>query len=181
MALIIFILYCKSVLEEIDWPTSVNWRSSWFHFLPVVLRSLWRRPISEGGGGCTEAPEGASHPPYLSTRIPRAAMAPRKRGGGGRGGLSFIFCCFNSSDHPEITYRLREDFALQVMEPALPMPGYDELDGMFSELVVRTQTSHAQPLFWENQMHTLKICFSLLLIWLKPWCRKVWGTVAPCS
>uniref|UniRef100_A0A4W6D0V4 Dishevelled associated activator of morphogenesis 1b n=1 Tax=Lates calcarifer TaxID=8187 RepID=A0A4W6D0V4_LATCA len=62
-------------------------------------------------------------------------MAPRKRGGGGRGGLSFIFCCFNSSDHPEITYRLREDFALQAMEPALPMPGYDELDGMFSELV----------------------------------------------
>ncbi|XP_054617510.1 disheveled-associated activator of morphogenesis 1-like isoform X5 [Dunckerocampus dactyliophorus] len=63
-------------------------------------------------------------------------MAPRKRGGGGgRGGLSFIFCCFNNSDHPEITYRLREDFALQTMEPALPMPGYDELDGMFSELV----------------------------------------------
>uniref|UniRef100_A0A673C1R2 Dishevelled associated activator of morphogenesis 1b n=1 Tax=Sphaeramia orbicularis TaxID=375764 RepID=A0A673C1R2_9TELE len=63
-------------------------------------------------------------------------MAPRKRGGGGgRGGLSFFFCCFNSSDHPEITYRLREDFALQVMEPSLPMPGYDELDGMFSELV----------------------------------------------
>ncbi|TKS76394.1 Disheveled-associated activator of morphogenesis 1 [Collichthys lucidus] len=62
-------------------------------------------------------------------------MAPRKRGGGGRSGLSFIFCCFNSSDHPEITYRLREDFALQAMEPSLPMPGYDELDGMFSELV----------------------------------------------
>uniref|UniRef100_A0A8C6SLM3 Dishevelled associated activator of morphogenesis 1b n=1 Tax=Neogobius melanostomus TaxID=47308 RepID=A0A8C6SLM3_9GOBI len=64
-------------------------------------------------------------------------MAPRKRGGGGsRGGLSFIFCCFNSSsDHPEITYRLRDDFALQAMEPALPMPGYDELDSMFSELV----------------------------------------------
>uniref|UniRef100_A0A3P9JWG7 Dishevelled associated activator of morphogenesis 1b n=1 Tax=Oryzias latipes TaxID=8090 RepID=A0A3P9JWG7_ORYLA len=66
-------------------------------------------------------------------------MAPRKRGSGGggsgRGGLSFMFCCFNSSDHPEITYKLREDFALQSMEPALPMPGYDELDGMFSELV----------------------------------------------
>uniref|UniRef100_A0A672GG57 Dishevelled associated activator of morphogenesis 1b n=1 Tax=Salarias fasciatus TaxID=181472 RepID=A0A672GG57_SALFA len=63
-------------------------------------------------------------------------MAPRKRGGGGRGGgMSFFFCCFNSNDHPEITYRLREDFALQPMEPALPMPGYDELDGMFSELV----------------------------------------------
>lgn len=74
-------------------------------------------------------------------------MAPRKRGGGGggRGGLSFIFCCFNGSDHPEITYRLREDFALQAMEPVLPMPGYDELDGMFSELVVSRS--------WRNTGH----------------------------
>ncbi|KAL2082298.1 hypothetical protein ACEWY4_022116 [Coilia grayii] len=62
-------------------------------------------------------------------------MAPRKRGGGGGRGVSFFFCCFQSSDHPEITYRLREDFALQTMEPALPMPTYDELDAMFSELV----------------------------------------------
>uniref|UniRef100_A0A8D0ASJ4 Dishevelled associated activator of morphogenesis 1b n=1 Tax=Sander lucioperca TaxID=283035 RepID=A0A8D0ASJ4_SANLU len=76
-------------------------------------------------------------------------MAPRKRGGGGRGGLSFIFCCFNSSDHPEITYRLREDFALQAMEPALPMPGYDELDGMFSELVDELDLSekHREAMF----------------------------------
>ncbi|XP_077443156.1 disheveled-associated activator of morphogenesis 1b isoform X1 [Stigmatopora argus] len=66
-------------------------------------------------------------------------MAPRKRagrGGGSGAGLSFIFCCFNNNnEHPEITYRLREDFAPQAMEPALPMPGYDELDGIFSELV----------------------------------------------
>ncbi|XP_051500629.1 disheveled-associated activator of morphogenesis 1-like isoform X2 [Myxocyprinus asiaticus] len=61
-------------------------------------------------------------------------MAPRKRGGGGSG-TSFFFCCFQSSDHPEITYRLREDFALQTMEPTLPIPSYDELDAMFSELV----------------------------------------------
>ncbi|XP_056619921.1 disheveled-associated activator of morphogenesis 1b isoform X1 [Triplophysa dalaica] len=61
-------------------------------------------------------------------------MAPRKRGGGGHG-TSFLFCCFQSNDHPEITYRLREDFALQALEPALPIPSYDELDAMFSELV----------------------------------------------
>ncbi|XP_066532127.1 disheveled-associated activator of morphogenesis 1b isoform X2 [Hoplias malabaricus] len=61
-------------------------------------------------------------------------MAPRKRGGGGRS-VSFIFCCFQSNDHPEITYRLREDFVLQTMEPTLPIPSYDELDAMFSELV----------------------------------------------
>ncbi|XP_036398074.1 disheveled-associated activator of morphogenesis 1 isoform X2 [Megalops cyprinoides] len=61
-------------------------------------------------------------------------MAPRKRSGRG---ISFIFCCFKGSDHPEITYRLRHDsnFALQVMEPALPMPPAEELDAMFSELV----------------------------------------------
>ncbi|XP_038636205.1 disheveled-associated activator of morphogenesis 1-like isoform X2 [Scyliorhinus canicula] len=61
-------------------------------------------------------------------------MAPRKRSSRG---LSFIFCCFRGSDHPEITYRLRNDsnFALQTMEPALPMPPTEELDIMFTELV----------------------------------------------
>ncbi|KFV07457.1 Disheveled-associated activator of morphogenesis 1, partial [Tauraco erythrolophus] len=61
-------------------------------------------------------------------------MAPRKRSSRG---ISFIFCCFRSSDHPEITYRLRNDssFALQTMEPALPMPPVEELDVMFTELV----------------------------------------------
>ncbi|XP_051878521.1 disheveled-associated activator of morphogenesis 1 isoform X1 [Pristis pectinata] len=61
-------------------------------------------------------------------------MAPRKRSSRG---LSFIFCCFRGSDHPEITYRLRNDsnFALQTMEPALPMPPPEELDIMFTELV----------------------------------------------
>ncbi|XP_028934783.1 disheveled-associated activator of morphogenesis 1 isoform X1 [Ornithorhynchus anatinus] len=61
-------------------------------------------------------------------------MAPRKRGGRG---ISFIFCCFRNNDHPEITYRLRNDsnLALQPMEPSLPMPAVEELDGMFGELV----------------------------------------------
>ncbi|NWY27402.1 DAAM2 protein, partial [Pheucticus melanocephalus] len=61
-------------------------------------------------------------------------MAPRKRSGRG---ISFIFCCFRSSEHPEITYRLRNDssFALQTMEPSLPMPPVEELDAMFTELV----------------------------------------------
>lgn len=87
-------------------------------------------------------------------------MAPRKRGGGGRTGLSFIFCCFNSSDHPEITYRLREDFALQAMEPALPMPGYDELDSMFSELVVRNYIKYIFHLSINVLLYKLKACIS---------------------
>ncbi|XP_035380121.1 LOW QUALITY PROTEIN: disheveled-associated activator of morphogenesis 1b [Electrophorus electricus] len=61
-------------------------------------------------------------------------MATRKRAAEGRG-MSFVFCCFRAGDHPEITYRLREDFVLQTMEPTLPIPSYDELDAMFSELV----------------------------------------------
>ncbi|XP_071971885.1 disheveled-associated activator of morphogenesis 1 isoform X2 [Engystomops pustulosus] len=61
-------------------------------------------------------------------------MAPRKRS---NRGISFIFCCFRSNEHPEITYRLRNDsnFALQSMEPALPIPPVEELDTMFAELV----------------------------------------------
>uniref|UniRef100_A0AAR2LAZ9 Dishevelled associated activator of morphogenesis 1b n=1 Tax=Pygocentrus nattereri TaxID=42514 RepID=A0AAR2LAZ9_PYGNA len=61
-------------------------------------------------------------------------MAPPKRGGQG---LSFLFCCMKGSDHPEITYRMREgsSFTLQTMEPTLPMPPTEELDVMFSELV----------------------------------------------
>ncbi|XP_072284679.1 disheveled-associated activator of morphogenesis 1 isoform X1 [Pyxicephalus adspersus] len=61
-------------------------------------------------------------------------MAPRKRS---NRGISFIFCCFRSNEHPEITYRLRNDsnFALQSMEPALPVPPIEELDAMFAELV----------------------------------------------
>ncbi|KAM9294637.1 disheveled-associated activator of morphogenesis 1 [Gastrophryne carolinensis] len=61
-------------------------------------------------------------------------MAPRKRS---NRGVSFIFCCFRSNEHPEITYRLRNDsnFALQSMEPALPVPPIEELDPMFAELV----------------------------------------------
>ncbi|XP_007473025.1 disheveled-associated activator of morphogenesis 1 isoform X1 [Monodelphis domestica] len=60
-------------------------------------------------------------------------MTPRKRSGR----FSFVFCCFQSNDPPEITYRLRNDsnFALQMMEPAFPMPPVEELDVMFSELV----------------------------------------------
>ncbi|KAM4013891.1 disheveled-associated activator of morphogenesis 1 isoform 2-T4 [Anomaloglossus baeobatrachus] len=61
-------------------------------------------------------------------------MAPRKRS---NRGISFIFCCFRSNEHPEITYRLRNDsnFALHSMEPALPIPPAEELDAMFAELV----------------------------------------------
>uniref|UniRef100_A0A6I8QL45 Dishevelled-associated activator of morphogenesis 1 n=1 Tax=Xenopus tropicalis TaxID=8364 RepID=A0A6I8QL45_XENTR len=75
-------------------------------------------------------------------------MAPRKRNSRG---VSFIFCCFRSSEHPEITYRLRNDsnFALQSMEPALPVPPVEELDAMFVELVDELDLSekHREAMF----------------------------------
>ncbi|XP_063803453.1 disheveled-associated activator of morphogenesis 1 isoform X2 [Pseudophryne corroboree] len=75
-------------------------------------------------------------------------MAPRKRS---NRGISFIFCCFRSNDHPEITYRLRDDsnFALQPMELALPVPPLDELDAMFAELVDELDLSdkHREAMF----------------------------------
>ncbi|OCT68513.1 disheveled-associated activator of morphogenesis 1-A isoform X1 [Xenopus laevis] len=75
-------------------------------------------------------------------------MAPRKRNSRG---VSFIFCCFRSSEHPEITYRLRNDsnFALQSMEPALPVPPVEELDAMFAELVDELDLSekHREAMF----------------------------------
>ncbi|KAG8449392.1 hypothetical protein GDO86_016153 [Hymenochirus boettgeri] len=75
-------------------------------------------------------------------------MAPRKRSSRG---ISFIFCCFRGSEHPEITYRLRHDsnFALQPMEPALPVPPVEELDAMFTELVDELDLSekHREAMF----------------------------------
>ncbi|XP_063296134.1 disheveled-associated activator of morphogenesis 1 isoform X2 [Pelobates fuscus] len=75
-------------------------------------------------------------------------MAPRKRNSRG---ISFIFCCFRTNDHPEITYRLRNDsnFALQTMEPSLPIPPLDELDTMFAELVDELDLSdkHREAMF----------------------------------
>ncbi|KAM8921692.1 disheveled-associated activator of morphogenesis 1 isoform 1-T1 [Pelodytes ibericus] len=75
-------------------------------------------------------------------------MAPRKRNSRG---ISFIFCCFRTNDHPEITYRLRNDsnFALQSMEPALPLPPLEELDTMFAELVDELDLSdkHREAMF----------------------------------
>lgn len=88
-------------------------------------------------------------------------MAPRKRPGRG---FSDIFCCFKGSDHPEITYRLRHDsnFTLQTMAPSLPMPPEEELDAMFSELVVRTVPGLGLA-HCHADMLTLALCLSLCL------------------
>lgn len=104
-------------------------------------------------------------------------MAPRKRSSRG---ISFIFCCFRSSDHPEITYRLRNDssFALQTMEPALPMPPVEELDVMFTELVVSRIVFYVYlfflPFFFSHIYNLPRLSFEFLG---KPWCE---GSIRGC-
>lgn len=90
-------------------------------------------------------------------------MAPRKRSSRG---ISFIFCCFRSSDHPEITYRLRNDssFALQTMEPSLPMPPVEELDAMFTELVVSRRLLHFSSSLGVSPSFPLNPLFAALVL-----------------
>ncbi|XP_072356276.1 disheveled-associated activator of morphogenesis 2 isoform X2 [Scyliorhinus torazame] len=57
-------------------------------------------------------------------------MAPRKRN---RHVLGFL-CCFQSSDHPEITFK-DSSVPLQLLEFSLPIPPADELNARFAELV----------------------------------------------
>lgn len=53
-------------------------------------------------------------------------------------GWTSILCCFKRSEQPEITYRISHDtnHTVHAMEPRLPLPPAEELDAMFSELVV---------------------------------------------
>ncbi|XP_054862169.1 disheveled-associated activator of morphogenesis 2-like isoform X5 [Amphiprion ocellaris] len=54
--------------------------------------------------------------------------------------LSSLFsCCFRGSDQPEITYCHENVSVVTVLEPTLPMPPAQELNSMFTELVVRTR------------------------------------------
>ncbi|XP_078068359.1 disheveled-associated activator of morphogenesis 2 [Mustelus asterias] len=57
-------------------------------------------------------------------------MAPRKRN---RHVFGFL-CCFQSSDHPEITFK-DSSVPLQLLEFSLPIPPADELNARFAELV----------------------------------------------
>ncbi|XP_048452619.1 disheveled-associated activator of morphogenesis 2-like [Rhincodon typus] len=57
-------------------------------------------------------------------------MAPRKRN---RHVLGFL-CCFQSTDHPEITFK-DSSVPLQLLEFSVPIPPADELNARFAELV----------------------------------------------
>ncbi|GAA6069392.1 disheveled-associated activator of morphogenesis 1 [Tachysurus ichikawai] len=79
-------------------------------------------------------------------------MAPNKQSS--RGWAS-ILCCFQRSEQPEITYRVGHDtnLTLHTLEPRLPIPPAEELDAMFSELVVCVHLLSCQ---------NLKVCSFLL-------------------
>lgn len=53
------------------------------------------------------------------------------------GRLSSLFsCCFKGSDQPEITHCHDNVTSVAALDPTLPMPPIQELDSMFTELVV---------------------------------------------
>lgn len=54
----------------------------------------------------------------------------------GRSLSSLFSCCFRGSQQPEITYCHDNGSHVVALEPHLPMPPQQELDSMFTELVV---------------------------------------------
>lgn len=66
-------------------------------------------------------------------------MATRGKQQQSRGLASFFSCCYKENDQPEITYCHDNITTMTALEPTLPMPPLQELDSMFTELVVRTQ------------------------------------------
>lgn len=69
-------------------------------------------------------------------------MASRVKPHQGRSLLSLFPCCFKGSDQPEITRCHDNTTNVMSLEPTLPMPPPQELDIIFTELVVRTAFRH---------------------------------------
>lgn len=87
-----------------------------------------------------------------SAEVPVVTMASRVKQPQGR--LSALFsCCFKGSDQPEITYCHDNVSIVAALEPNLPMPPLQELDSMFTELVVSTRPE-SMILFWTLPSNT---------------------------
>lgn len=81
-------------------------------------------------------------PPVQSVqllKVPFATMGSRVKQPQGRGLSSLFSCCFKGNDQPEITYCHDNITTMAALEPSLPMPPLQELDSMFTELVVSTR------------------------------------------
>lgn len=84
-----------------------------------------------------------------SAKVTIITMASRVKLPQGRSLSSLFSCCFKGNDQPEITYC--HDNTAVALEPKLPMPPPQELDSMFSELVVST---HVYDPLLNNQQHS---------------------------
>lgn len=71
-----------------------------------------------------------------SAKVTIVTMASRMKLPQGRSLSSLFSCCFKGNDQPEITYCHDNINTAVALEPKLPMPPPQELDSMFSELVV---------------------------------------------
>lgn len=101
-------------------------------------------------------------------------MASRGKQQQGRSLSSLFSCCLKGSDQPEITYCHDNITTMTVLEPTLPMPSLQELDSMFTELVVSTQPQRkCFSVFSENCLFICalkdpQLLNSLLLIFFFP-------------
>lgn len=73
-------------------------------------------------------------------------MVTREKQHRGRGLLGLFSCCFQGNDQPEITHCHDNINSVVSLEPPLPLPPPQELDIMFTELVVSTR--HKPPPRW---------------------------------
>lgn len=74
-----------------------------------------------------------------SAKVTIVTMASRMKLPQGRSLSSLFSCCFKGNDQPEITYCHDNINTAVALEAKLPMPPPQELDSMFSELVVSTR------------------------------------------
>lgn len=69
-------------------------------------------------------------------------MEPRGKRPQGRSLASLFPCCFKGNDTPEITHCHDNANSVVSLEPSLPMPPPQELDAIFTELVVSQGWDH---------------------------------------
>lgn len=74
----------------------------------------------------------------------QVTMVTRVKQHQGRGLSSLFYCCFKGDDQPEITHCHDNPANVVSLEPIPPMPPPQELDIIFTELVVRKSVVHGQ-------------------------------------
>lgn len=82
---------------------------------------------------------------FLPVFQQQVTMVTRVKQHQGRGLASLFSCCFKRNDQPEITHCHDNTANVVSLEPTLPMPPPQELDIIFTELVVRESGERPAP------------------------------------